>query len=98
MKKERERKRMFIQSGVTKRKKGETRRGRAYVNVRSDRRRRRGYISLASVGWEGYIRPGQERRYRLDRRYTRVNRHEFRRAPPREEGTMEESVVPRERR
>lgn len=48
-----------IQSGVRKGKK-EKRRGRAYVNVRSDRRRRRGYISLASVCWEGYIRPGKK--------------------------------------
>lgn len=62
-KKEREREKenvyKDVQSGVRKRKK-EKRRGRGYVNVRSDRRRRRGYISLATVGWEGYIRPGKK--------------------------------------
>lgn len=33
----------------------------------------------------GLYKAGQERRYRLDRRYTRVNRHEFRRAPRKRE-------------
>lgn len=58
--KERERENVYNTRSKVRKERKEKRRGRAYVNVRSDRRRRRGYISLATVGREGYIRPGKK--------------------------------------